>query len=894
MPVFFIIYIYNEIFDKYEMGICCPSSSKDQNIGSQSTLKNEQKNTILPIHISPNNNGNNLKQQTQNNTTANNKNTFPKGTKYEKELSSKFRYFDVFWYNPNQTNDFDNFRKCFERVRYHIHHELETVKKFFMNESLTKWIVITPGSKGEELIRNLENFECIKAFFVFCGNIKFHENWTKKVKKVVCLTSNPEILCQKLIEFNKNFAFPNFIYKSKENISSNTNEIKYEKLFDLFSLQSKKIIDIKKQANIKYLNFCKNSIEYLNSEKFEEEHGFESLMPLINNLTALSMVFDQYPFLLHLLSLEEVKKLLQRKIPIIFINEILNTMLQISEELCYKILNKENIIDEKNDLKILQIILIDSYCYFFNFSNLLDISLINNYYHITNYFMDIDFCLKIFLLTIYTKLNTKSHNFYSELLFCLMTCDQRVNFLNLYLENSIKPKIFNEKLRNVINDTLTIKDFIILGDKRFHDKIKVIEKNIKSNSFQYLNIGQIRNYFKQRKKDKGSQIVPYYYFLVIRFEEYKENFENLLMLTFFTGITFFVFLYIENENAKIHKNIINFVFPTIFVYSTENILNYLSQKIYFINFLDTTTFEEIADFKISKITFKQCPKDQYQDGCFELAETFNVDLIKNKFLLKIDQDVDFTTEFSKNLYHIYKEHNALDLFYSQNCIYFGWSRYPEMKSLNICFVKRLLYMYCREEAQSQKSFYRIVNEDLRSRVPSKIYRYINILALINQILQEGWLYFFEGKVYRATKLDENLIMKLTPGVKMVNTTFWSTSKDFKIAENMMIKDNFRNSFIICKTFKNNIDIDLEELNPFNEKEVLFLPFTEFQLEKISLIKQYGKKVFIIELTELGIKNFLNPNNMKIEKVNNISMNKLILNFCQKKGVKFEDLIKNFN
>ena len=203
-------------------------------------------------------------------------------------------------------------------------------------------------------------------------------------------------------------------------------------------------------------------------------------------------------------------------------------------------------------------------------------------------------------------------------------------------------------------------------------------------------------------------------------------------------------------------------------------------------------------------------------------------------------------------------------------------------------------MYCREEAQSQKSFYRIVNEDLRSRVPSKIYRYINILALINQILQEGWLYFFEGKVYRATKLDENLIMKLTPGVKMVNTTFWSTSKDFKIAENMMIKDNFRNSFIICKTFKNNIDIDLEELNPFNEKEVLFLPFTEFQLEKISLIKQYGKKVFIIELTELGIKNFLNPNNMKIEKVNNISMNKLILNFCQKKGVKFEDLIKNFN
>ena len=211
MPVFFIIYIYNEIFHKYYMGICCVSSNKDsnpkengQNINSQSSFKNTQ--TILPNQLTPtqNNIGNNNIQQTQNNTTGINKNAFPKGTKYEKELNSKFRYFDVFWYDPNQTNDFDNFLKCFERVRYYKTHELDAVKKFFMDESLSKWIVITPGSKGEELIRNLENFECIKAFFVFCGNVKLHENWVKKEKKVVCLTSNPEILCKKLFKINLN------------------------------------------------------------------------------------------------------------------------------------------------------------------------------------------------------------------------------------------------------------------------------------------------------------------------------------------------------------------------------------------------------------------------------------------------------------------------------------------------------------------------------------------------------------------------------------------------------------------------------------------------------------------------------------------------------------------
>ena len=33
-------------------------------------------------------------------------NTFPQGTKYEEELNSNFKYFNVFWYDPNKSNDF--------------------------------------------------------------------------------------------------------------------------------------------------------------------------------------------------------------------------------------------------------------------------------------------------------------------------------------------------------------------------------------------------------------------------------------------------------------------------------------------------------------------------------------------------------------------------------------------------------------------------------------------------------------------------------------------------------------------------------------------------------------------------------------------------------------------
>ena len=160
-------------------------------------------------------------------------------------------------------------------------------------------------------------------------------------------------------------------------------------------------------------------------------------------------------------------------------------------------------------------------------------------------------------------------------------------------------------------------------------------------------------------------------------------------------------------------------------------------------------------------------------------------------------------------------------------------------------------MYCREEKEKEKSLYRIINDDLRTRDPYKIYRYINLLAIINDLIELEALKHFEGKVYRATKLDENLILKLIPGAKMVNTTFWSTSKEFEIAEKFMKKHDWRNTYIICKTSKNNIDIDLEKLNPFNEKEVLFLPFTEFIVEKVSTEIKYNKKIFTIEMTELN-------------------------------------------
>ena len=107
----------------------------------------------------------------------------------------------------------------------------------------------------------------------------------------------------------------------------------------------------------------------------------------------------------------------------------------------------------------------------------------------------------------------------------------------------------------------------------------------------------------------------------------------------------------------------------------------------------------------------------------------------------------------------------------------------------------------------------------------------------------------------------------------------------------MKRNIWRNSYIICNAHKNNIDIDSEKLNPYNEKEVLFLPFTEFIVEKISSETKYGKKIFIIELTELENRNFVNTDNMQVENVNNLGTKNIFEKFY--KSEEGKKVVENF-
>ena len=128
-------------------------------------------------------------------------------------------------------------------------------------------------------------------------------------------------------------------------------------------------------------------------------------------------------------------------------------------------------------------------------------SFLMDFYQIINIFRDIDFCLKIYLIGTYKGINNEEHNSIDELFLTLMSSDPRFEIWLSYLKKTNKNNIFDQNTLNVINNTLTIKHFIILGDIIFNEKIKTIEKNIKYESFEYLNnINQISNYSEQMKK----------------------------------------------------------------------------------------------------------------------------------------------------------------------------------------------------------------------------------------------------------------------------------------------------------------------------------------------------------------------------------------------------------
>ena len=222
-------------------------------------------------------------------------------------------------------------------------------------------------------------------------------------------------------------------------------------------------------------------------------------------------------------------------------------------------------------------------------------------------------------------------------------------------------------------------------------------------------------------------------------------------------------------------------------------------------------------------------KHDIEDG-WELADLVPKEIFNEKII--IVENGGYGVEIGTNLLKLFRENKIESLFFDKYCSYFDFQISPDLK-LNMTLdiiLKQICYAYSLEE---EKSFYYIMNRDLRSGNPSKIQKFIKLIFAFNSAVKNKLLKSYEGELFRGTRISNDFIdKKIIPGKILINLCFWSASKKRTIAENFL-----KNTLFIIQTKGKNVDIDLEDISQNDEKEVLFLPYSKF------LIKSKEKKIF---------------------------------------------------
>lgn len=388
--------------------------------------------------------------------------------------------------------------------------------------------------------------------------------------------------------------------------------------------------------------------------------------------------------------------------------------------------------------------------------------------------------------------------------------------------------------------------------------IEKIKDNFEHNEIEYINMNELREYLIQKKK---AEYRNFSYFLLIKAKNVVKIYKELYTLKDEFGLMLYLIVYNKYINKLINKRPfqISSHLP-LFIANNENeIINLINSQKYLncgINFYNITSemidkYENfIGDNKIiiPKIEIKEEEANDRmasEDG-WELVEKVPEIIFKQKILGKIENGFNIDN-IRMEFFEMFKEKKIAHLFNETYCKYFDFILLPEL-SINLINIpiKHFLYAYTLEEGNN--SFYYLMNKDLRSGDYLKIKKYIDMIAFINSSFKDNYIKSYKGQLFRGTKMESKYIEeKIKVGNVLTNLSFWSASKDRKIAERFL---NGKNILFIIETKKNNIDIDIEQISSFNEKEVLFLPFSKFLVKKIEKIIFKKKEIFEVKLEGL--------------------------------------------
>ena len=776
------------------------------------------------------------------------------------------------------------------------------------------WILISPCT---ELKKNIQTFNDNKNIFSIIGYclIFYHKhdiNFLYQFSKYHEMVYLAGELLEILFKLNNVYYF-----KKKQNYGEIINnndifEIKYDTKFliDFNDDNSKNIIletkytelyEFKKKEFDSYFSFIKsytlinkcfddgeyfflfNIIEKLANELKNSKDELEKKLSaslLFKNLHILYLYFSNYPYLYGALSDEEINETLSKFEPNMnshelrtILNKGINSLINIVDDLAIKVNKGLSILKEKEKLKIIQ----RNFIEIFSSAHLLtweiNIKELREYYQIKNFLRDIDYCLGITLIEM-IDIFCAEYPLKLEIKKPFLLKEKR-NYI--YRDYEIRSKNIDDietEEEKIYNKAIKYNDTIVFGDKHFHDLINKI--NLPFGNIYYLNEEQFFNFFQVPKKISNKYKVCKY--IIIMDEQYgSKYFETINYISVIYAFKYIVIIYFHNTNIKVNKKILQMsTTHMILTYSPKDLLNfyfdnYNRLKDFNIKYIDRNdaleekAFDNNFEFEFPKLNETKVIKEQ--DNGWDMIRNANINIFNSLRVNKIYGTMDMS-KFNRDMYKVYKENNCQELFIK----YYGnylLSEYLIEQTTNVIIdVKLFLHAYTLEEKDG-KSFYSLINNDLRSGISDKIRRYFPMISLIHRLIRYNYLKSFCGDIYRATYFKKELIDEIKPGKKMLNASLWSSSKKLSVAKKFLFKLKKNVLLHVKVTNGNNIDIHLENISQYpNEEEILILPFCSFEVKSFTKIMEKGLEYYNLELIYCDDDN--NSKKLEIVKLNEIT------------------------
>jgi hypothetical protein len=385
------------------------------------------------------------------------------------------------------------------------------------------------------------NFQTI---IIYCQNSEHHKKWSKKHKEISAVTTKPNEIFDILIKYQKDFyadisLFGYKIYDKKTynfNYYYQDSNIFNQIIDDEFSLKLNfyekyclnmvsifNLISKRGQMDFYHFRCCFHNIinlfygftiddlPYSPIQKMGIFNPWENMdgppktiLNFLEKLALISFSLCKFPYLYGCLNYKEIEERLNEKITIYNLRENF-------EDICSQVnllfdnlyFHKVLDLNSNENLKKVHYFLID----FIKIKT--EFNFFSRYPFIIKYLMDLDFCMKYFYGTVINLIDFSKFDHFKFQIKRSLPIDKRLSifseYINMHLYEQKALKIISKDELESINDIIKINEFIVIGNKGFHNIIKGIKENL--NNFSSINIGylvisKVREYLEMKINEK--------------------------------------------------------------------------------------------------------------------------------------------------------------------------------------------------------------------------------------------------------------------------------------------------------------------------------------------------------------------------------------------------------